>query len=74
MYVNERLDALEHYNPFPYANGLFDGGEDGGAFTVGAVHRANEWGNFFGGRISGLAAFFRALTDTEMRTLCERSP
>ncbi len=69
VYVNGRLDALEQYNPFPYADGLFDGGEDGADFTVGAVHRGGEWGNFFGGKIGGLAVFARALEVEELAVL-----
>lgn len=59
VYVDGRLDAMEQYNPFPYPDGLFKGGPDGADFTVGAVHRSNEWGNFFGGKIGGLAVFRR---------------
>ena len=69
LYVNGRLDALEHYNPFPYADGLFDGGKEGSPFTVGAVHRGGTWGNFFAGRIGGLAVFARALSEEEIATL-----
>jgi hypothetical protein len=69
VYVNGRLDALEHYNPFPYPDGLFDGGPDGADFTVGAVHRGGEWGNFFGGQFGGLAIFSRALDEAELRGL-----
>lgn len=69
VYVNGRLDTLRHYNPFPYADGLYDGGADGAPFTVGAVHRGGEWGNFFGGRIGGLAVFDRALEDEEIGRL-----
>jgi len=69
VYVNGKLDALEQYNPFPYADGLFDGGEDGSPFTVGAVHRGGSWGNFFGGRLGGLAVFNRALSDEEIASL-----
>lgn len=74
VYVDGRLDALEHYNPFPYAEGLFDGGDDGAPFTVGAVHRGGEWGNFFGGWLGGLAVFDRALTDEEMQKLAALTP
>ena len=66
VYVNGKLDSFEHYNPFTYPDGLFDGGEDGADFTVGAVHRGGEWGNFFGGDIAGLAVFSRALSEEEM--------
>lgn len=69
VYVDGRLDALEQYNPFPYAGGLFEGGAEGADFTVGAVHRGGSWGNFFGGQIGGLAVFSRALNADEMRAL-----
>ena len=69
VYVDGRLDAMEQYNPFPYPDGLFEGGPDGADFTVGAVHRSNEWGNFFGGQIGGLAVFRRALGEAEMQAL-----
>lgn len=39
VYVNGTLYTWEHCKPFPYPNGLFDGGADGADFTVGAVHR-----------------------------------
>lgn len=71
VFLNGKLDAWELRNPFPYEDGIFDGGEDGADFTVGAVHRGGSWGNFFGGRIGGLAVFKRALTDEEMADLAE---
>ncbi len=71
VYVNGKLDEWEHYNPFPYPDGLFDGGEDGADFTVGAVHRGGEWGNFFGGVIGGLAVFSLALNEDEMAGLAQ---
>lgn len=71
VYVNGKLDAWEHYNPFPSPDGLCDGGEDGADFTVGAVHRGGEWGNFFGGVIGGLAVFSRALDEEEMAALAK---
>jgi len=74
VYVNGRLDALEHYNPFPYSDGLFAGGADGADFTVGAVHRSGTWGNFFGGQIGGLAIFRRALSERELQTLAADVP
>ena len=69
VFVNGKLDALEHYNPFPYPDGLFNGGTNGAPFTVGAVHRSNEWGNFFGGDLGGLAIYNRALTEDELTEL-----
>ncbi len=74
VYVNGKLDSLEHYNPFPYPDGLFDGGTDGADFTVGAVHRGGEWGNFFGGRLAGLAVYNRALTDEELERIAIPQP
>ncbi|UUO07159.1 LamG domain-containing protein [Blastopirellula sp. J2-11] len=69
VYVNGKLDSLDDYNPFLAPGGLFDGKEEGAAFTVGAVHRSNEWGNFFGGDIGGLAIFDRSLHETELSQL-----
>lgn len=69
LYLNGRLDAAEGNNPFPYADGLFDGGEDGGEFTVGSVSVGGKPGNFFGGKIGGLAVFSRALTADEILNL-----
>lgn len=74
VYVNGTLDALAHYNPFPYPDGLFDGGADGADFTVGAVHRGGSWGNFFGGQIGGLAIFKRALSEAELQSLHRVTP
>lgn len=71
VYVNGKLDAWEHRNPFPYSDGLYDGGEEGADFTVGAVHRAGEWGNFFGGDMGGLAIFDRALRGEELAAIAE---
>ena len=71
VYVNGKLDSLQHFNPFPYPDGLYDGGENGADFTVGAVHRGGEWGNFFGGVIGGLAVFSRALGEEEIAGLAK---
>lgn len=69
VYVNGKLDSLEQYNPFPYTEGLYDGGKEGAPFTVGAVHRGGSWGNFFGGQIGGLAVFNRALEEKQVAAL-----
>lgn len=71
VFVNGKLDAWDQYNPFPYEEGLFDGGENGGDFTVGAVHRSDEWGNFFGGDLGGIAIFNRALKEEELAHLAK---
>ena len=67
VYLDGELDEREKYNPFRYDEGLFDGGEDGADFTVGAVYRAGEMGNFYTGLIGGLAVFNRALAEEEIR-------
>ncbi|MGV3660945.1 MAG: LamG domain-containing protein [Prosthecobacter sp.] len=74
VYLDGKLDSQEHYNPFPYTEGLFDGGTEGSPFTVGAVHRGGTWGNFFGGQIGGLAIYSRALDETEMQALVQAVP
>lgn len=74
VYVDGRLDSLEHYNPFPHPEGLHDGGAEGAPFTVGAVHRGGTWGNFFGGQMGGLAVFKRALDEEQMRSLAQGVP
>lgn len=69
-YLDGILDKRPGLNPYSYDKGIYDGGEDGGDFTVGAVHRSNEMGNFFVGQIGGLAVFDRALTDEEIGNIC----
>lgn len=68
-YHNGRFDEREGRNPFDYPQGLFDGGDDGADFTVGAVSRSGEPGNFFHGVLGGLAVFNRALTDDELQSM-----
>ncbi len=63
------LDAGPGVNPYPMAGGLYDSGPNGSDFTVGAVHRSGEMGNFFRGDIAGLAVYRRALTPAEMYAL-----
>lgn len=65
-YLNGVLNVREGRNPYPYNLGLYDGGADGADFTVGAVDRSGEMGNFFVGQIGGLAVYDRALTPEEM--------
>jgi hypothetical protein len=68
-YLNGIFDKRENRNPYPYNSGICDGGENGSDFTVGAVHRSGEMGNFFVGKISGLAIYDRALEDEELAYL-----
>lgn len=65
-YLDGVLDEREGRNPFAYADGLYDGGADGADFTVGAVSRSGEPGNFFHGTLCALAVYRRALTTDEM--------
>lgn len=65
-YLDGKLDARERFNPYLYEGGLFDGGGDGADFTVGAVDRSGEPGNYFTGLLGGLAIFDRALTGVEL--------
>ncbi|MGB7338266.1 MAG: LamG-like jellyroll fold domain-containing protein [Phototrophicaceae bacterium] len=68
-YLDGVLDVREGRNPFHYPQGLFDGGTDGADFTVGAVSRSGEAGNFFHGILAGLAIYDTALSDDAMRHL-----
>lgn len=68
-YLDGALDVRDTWNPYPYPEGLFDGGDDGSDFTVGAVDRSGEMGNFYVGLLGGLAVFGRALSDEQMRRL-----
>ena len=70
-YLNGVLDAREGRNPDYYDKGLFDGGIDGSDFTVGAVDRSGEMGNWYYGLLGGLAVFNRALTSAEMEKIGE---
>ncbi len=68
-YLNGQHDARPGLSPYAYPGGLFDGGTDGSDFTVGAVHRSGEMGNFYEGALGGLAVFDRALSANEMDLL-----
>lgn len=69
LYLNGRLSTAEGMNPFPYPEQLFDGGEDGGDFTVGSVNVGGKPGNFLGAKLGGLAVFDRALDAKEVEVL-----
>ncbi|WP_409344016.1 LamG-like jellyroll fold domain-containing protein [Paenibacillus sp. MBLB4367] len=73
VFVDGRLDRREGYNPYLYDAGLYEGGPEGADFTVAAVHRAGEMGNFFAGTIGGLAVFREALSDEEIMALSVRA-
>lgn len=65
-YLNGKLDSREGLNPYEFKHQLFDAGDKGSDFTVGAVDRLGEMGNYFVGGIAYLAVFDRALTEQEL--------
>ncbi|WP_420401831.1 LamG-like jellyroll fold domain-containing protein [Flagellimonas sp.] len=68
-YLNGKLDVRNDLNPYKFERQIFDGGDDGSDFTVGAVDRLGEIGNFFVGGIAKLAVYDRALSEVEMADL-----
>ncbi|MFH6604441.1 LamG-like jellyroll fold domain-containing protein [Maribacter algicola] len=68
-YLNGKLDKREGLNPYKFEYQIYDGGEDGSDFTVGAVDRLGEIGNFFVGGIAKLAVYDRALSNEEIAKL-----
>lgn len=70
VYIDGRFDADEGRNPLPLPAGLFHGNAD---FTVGAVDRHGEIGNFLDGTLGGLAIYARALTEDELLSLAKPS-
>ena len=70
-WLDGRLDERPDRNPLPYAGELLDGGPAGADFTVGAVNRQGNIGNFLHADLAGLAIFDRALRADEMRTLAQ---
>jgi hypothetical protein len=68
-WLNGSLDFRPGLNPYSLAGGLFDGGENGSDFTVGAVDAGGKIQHYFTGRIAGVAAYNRALTPAEIFAL-----
>ena len=68
-WLNGRMDVCPEVNPYQMAGGLHDSGPTGSNFTVGAVDRSGEAGNFFRGHIAALCLYNRALTNAEMFAL-----
>ncbi|RYY26591.1 MAG: LamG domain-containing protein [Chitinophagaceae bacterium] len=73
-YLNGEFDKRDHMNPYSYPEGIFDAGENGSDFTVGAVHRGGEMGNYFVGDLGGLAIFDRALSAGEISSIHAQHP
>lgn len=68
-WLNGNLDVRPGLNPYSFAGGLFDGGEGGSDFTVGAVDRSGVIGNFLAAQIAGIAVYKRALSPAEIFAL-----
>lgn len=66
------LDLCPGLNPYPMAGGLYSAQGGGSDFTVGAVNRSGEMGNFFHGDIAALAVYRRALTPAEVFALSRK--
>jgi hypothetical protein len=75
VYVNGALDELARHNPFPFDAGIYDGGPEGGDFTIAA---RDDWPGYpetkftksgFAGRLAGVAVYRRALSPEEMSRL-----
>jgi hypothetical protein len=69
IFLDGRLDTREQLNPYAYKGGLYNGGPQGADFTVGAVDRSGEIGNWFTGLIGGLAVFNRAISTAEIKQM-----
>ena len=72
-WLNGVLDERPGTNPYHYPEGIFNGGEAGADFTVGAVHRLGEMGNDFAGEIASLAVYDQAVDAAGMLQLYEGS-
>ena len=82
VYFNGDLDANGNYNPFLWDKPIFDGGEQGGDFTV-AQRDVHSWPDYphgmptnkvgFGGQLGGLGVFGRALRAEEIRLIYNSS-
>jgi hypothetical protein len=62
VYIDGRLDQRPGLNPSSWSGGIANGGAGGADFTVAAVHRAGEVGEWFVGAIGGVAVCNRAVS------------
>jgi hypothetical protein len=69
VYLDGALDYRPGLSPYFWPRTIHDGGAGGSDFTVGAVFRSGEMGNWFVGRIGGLAVYDTALSDAEIAAL-----
>jgi hypothetical protein len=68
-WLDGQCDGLPGLNPYDLPGGLNDAGQPCSDFTVGAVDREGEIGNYFVGRIGGIAVYDRALSPAELHAL-----
>jgi hypothetical protein len=54
-------------NPYYFPDGMGNNGSD---FTVGAVLLKSGMGNFFKGSVGGLAVFDKALSESDIKSIC----
>lgn len=69
IYVDGRLDYRPGLNPYYWRQAINDGGPGGSDFTVGAVYRGGTMGNWFTGRLGGLAVYREALAEAQVAAL-----
>jgi hypothetical protein len=69
VYLDGRLDPRPGLNPASPAGCLANGGAGGADFTVGAVHRTGEVGEWFVGALAGVAVCNRALAADTIQAL-----
>jgi hypothetical protein len=69
LYLDGRLDSRETFNPYAYPGPLFASHAD---FTVGAVSRSASFGNWFTGRLGGLAVCSTALDAATVERISQR--
>jgi hypothetical protein len=74
VYLDGELDRRAGLNPYDCPGGIFNGGSNGSDFTVAAVHRQGEMGNWFVGALGGLAVCNRALDGEAIAALHRHVP
>jgi hypothetical protein len=71
VYIDGQLDPRPGLNPSSWSGGIANGSAD---FTVAAVHRAGEMGDWFAGAIGGVAVCNRSLDATTLLALHAQVP
>jgi hypothetical protein len=69
VFVDGKMDYRPGLNPYYWPHVINDGGPAGSDFTVGAVYRGGSMGNWFTGRLGGLAVYREALSEEAMAWL-----